>query len=92
MSSELVYKAVCVLFVVVGIVLMIVGFGHARDAKESLRWPTVPGKVTVSEMEIKRTKSATANVWHYDYRPKISFEYSVDGASYTSNRVAIVGA
>lgn len=79
------------IFIIVGLILTIIGKNSVGTAKASLEWPTAQGQIVTSEMDMRREKSGGSTARHYQYRPNILYEYSVDGARYTSKKVAVVG-
>ena len=63
--------------------LVLGGFGMYRYnmGRESGSWPVVQGKITYARPEPRRVKSRT------QYHPGVRYTYTVNGRSYTGNRI-----
>ncbi len=92
--SVLVKKTVVGLgIVILGLGFLNFGVGQLTKGKESTNWPTVSGNVTKCDLE-ERTiteKSGTEKRTTTYEIVNISYGYSVEGTSYTSNRVSFGG-
>ena len=74
-----------------GLVLLIIGAGLAlilsrtvlRDGQASESWPTTTGTITTSELRTQRSGDG------YTYSPRVVYEYSVAGETYTSGRITV---
>ncbi len=92
--SVLVKKTVVGLgIVILGLGFLNFGIGQLTKGKESTSWPTVSGTVKKCEIEKRTgTEGSGSSKREVTYNIAIiSYEYSVEGASYTSNRVAFGG-
>ena len=62
----------------------LVGFFFAiwdsSNAKASLAWPSIQGRITSSRLVAVKGKSTS-------YEPRVGYEYSVAGQAYTGNRI-----
>lgn len=66
------------------------------DGEQSKQWPTVPGRITASEVERETSRERvrrSTGVNHYrrkiSWIPRISYEYEVDGERFTGRNVYI---
>ncbi|MCP4642013.1 MAG: DUF3592 domain-containing protein [bacterium] len=80
--------------VAIGVASYFGGVHFGRIARESKSWPTVTARITRSEMEESEKARKRNNRTVYDryYKAKIGYEYTVDGQTYTSDRIAVIGA
>lgn len=56
---------------------------NIRNADASLTWPSVKGRVTETRLDASRKPKAKTT----DYTALITYTYSVNGQSYTANRI-----
>lgn len=71
------------IFIFIGVVVAGFGVRAILQARESSRWPSVPGIIQSSSVERSSgTKGGTT------YKPKIKYTYSVAGTEYTGNLIA----
>ncbi|MBS0009949.1 MAG: DUF3592 domain-containing protein, partial [Bacteroidales bacterium] len=72
------------LFIVIGgFVFFMWGLPPMQYAAASKAWPSVPGKITRSEVETYRKDGKT------QYLPDIAYNYTVDGKQYASSKVTV---
>ena len=73
-----------ILFAVVGgITFFVWGLPPLKYSNTSKSWPSVPGTITKSEIDIWRTDGKT------HYQPKIVYAYTVDGKKYSSSKITV---
>lgn len=77
-------------FILLGCVFMFRAVSGRLKSKKAQSWPVVKGRVVSSEVEEDRFRSATGKAT-IAFVPDISYEYQVNGKSYTS-RTVIFGA
>jgi hypothetical protein len=76
-------------FLLVGLVVLGWGLRNLTKAAQSDDWPTAEGQIVSSEVRTSRNSSSGKNGSSGpSYRADISYRYSVNGASYTGDRVA----
>lgn len=76
-------------FVVFGLVTFQWGGELVDEAEASVRWPSVEGIVTASEVSASRyTAPGQARRDETTYRPDVTYTYQVDGQDYTGHRVS----
>jgi len=73
-----------------GIALIWYSANSKKKAGASQHWPSAPGRITVSDV---RQSSSTDDDGHisYSYYPRVEYEYSAAGQTYTSKQVAFGG-
>jgi len=59
------------------------------DARASLAWPTVTGRVLSARVE-RTVSRSTSGTRDYRYRASVSYRYSVEGESYSGDRVSFL--
>ena len=75
------------MFVVVGAGMAFFGIRDIVRAKGSVNWPTVHGKIVSSSVEILHTRTGTSGKRSSTIYARLFYTFSVDGKSYTGNRV-----
>lgn len=60
-------------------------FRDRRRARAALAWPAAGGRIVESRVEEKRLPGDRPNV---RFAPRITYEYTVDGHTYRSDRIA----
>ncbi|MDT8400757.1 MAG: DUF3592 domain-containing protein [Bacteroidales bacterium] len=72
------------LFIIIGgFVFFMWGLPPMQYANASKNWPSVPGKITRSEVETYRKDGKT------QYLPDIAYTYTVEGKTYNSSKVTV---
>ena len=71
------------IFILVGGGIMYAGVTNLRNASASKNWPTVPGKVVVSELNRSRSDKGSTT-----YSATVVYDYNVDGTTYSAKRVS----
>ncbi|MDP3450292.1 MAG: DUF3592 domain-containing protein [Anaerolineaceae bacterium] len=74
-------------FVIFGIVLLIVWITAKNKAEASQKWPTVPGLILSSRVDIHTSTDSDGNT-STSYKPVVIYSYSIMGQEYTANRIA----
>ena len=73
-----------IIFAIVGgAIFFLFALPPLQYSSTSKSWPTVPGTITKSEIDIWRSDSKT------HYQPDIVYAYSVDGKKYTSSKITV---
>ena len=69
------------------------GFDQRTKAKESVNWPSITGKILNSEVEKRTSTTGTGSSRKTSttYVAVIKYEYTLDGTTYTSDRIAFGG-
>jgi hypothetical protein len=78
-------------YVLVFGVVMYVGIQQALEMGDSREWPTTEGVITESRI-VSSHETSTEKGWHgsrYEYEVRVQYSYSVDGVSYSGNRLRI---
>jgi len=70
----------------VGVLFMYKAVSGRLKSNKAKSWPTVPGRVLTSEVIEDRFRNATGKA-SIAYVPDVTFEYNVNGTSYTSKNV-----
>lgn len=73
------------ILIIIGIVVIPALYFIRKESIESKNWPMTKGKI----IEAKLDYSTTATKLTFCYEPKISYEYNVNGISYTSTDIYI---
>ncbi len=71
--------------------LLFTYFQQRRKAGESAGWPATQGKIVLSTVKASTTRHSTdSGMWveRTSYFPKVQYEYSVMGKTYTGGRIA----
>ena len=79
------------LYALVFAALMYVAVQQALEMGDSREWPTAEGVITASRIASSH-QTSTEKGWHakrYEYEVRVQYSYSVDGVSYTGNRLRI---
>ena len=74
------------IFLVVGIGVSILGVQTTQKSIASDNWPQTQGTIITSDIETHKTH--TKHGYSYTYGPEIVYTYSVNGQSYTANKVS----
>ena len=73
-----------IIFAIVGgAIFFLFALPPLQYSSTSKSWPTVPGTITKSEIDIWRSDSKT------HYQPDIVYAYSVNGKKYTSSKITV---
>ncbi len=75
-------------FALIGAIVLLFGMRHFGHARASLDWPVADAVITASEV----VRSRSSNDSGPTYRPEVSYDYSVDGASLSGDRISFGGA
>lgn len=73
------------IFFIVGAIVLMWGIASSRSALLSVRWPSVPGTVTVSTIKSSRSSKGGTT-----YGANIHYTYSVSAKNYVGTRVTFV--
>lgn len=76
------------LFVIAGTFAAYLGSKEIRLAHESSDWPRAEGKIIESDVERERGRKQTSSTRRTTYHARIYYEFKVDGAFYSGDRVA----
>ncbi len=71
-----------IVFLIVGIGTLVLGFSWYNNAKETEKWPTVEGVVVSATVNTHESDGSTM------YKPVITYKYSVNGKEYTSPKLS----
>ena len=65
-------------------------FQQRREAEESAGWPATQGTIVLSTVKVSTTRHEDDDeIWEeISYFPKVQYEYSVMGKTYTGGRIA----
>jgi hypothetical protein len=74
-------------FVVFGLILVIISITSKRRAKAAQAWPTIPGAVLASRVDIHTTTDSEGHT-STTYRPMVDYQYSIMGQEYRASRIA----
>lgn len=69
-------------FLGVGLYFFVSAVAGLFTARESVRWPSVEGRVVESKLEVWRDSGGSRQ-----YRPRVSYRYRVGGRAYSSERI-----
>jgi Protein of unknown function (DUF3592) len=78
------------LFFAIGLLLLYVAIRARRRAKAAMAWPSVPGRIVESRVESYQTTNDQEK-WVTAYRPRIAYQYAVNGAPYQSHKIDVGG-
>lgn len=70
------------IFFIIGAIVLMWGIASSRTALISARWPSVPGSVTASSLDISSSSKGSTI-----YNANIHYTYSVGAQNYTGTRV-----
>lgn len=77
-----------VMFGLIGIAAIILGYSTGKEGKATLSWLPVNGVVLSSDISSKRVRKTTGNKgYKTEKRFNISYEYEVKGKKYTSYKL-----
>ena len=71
------------IFILVGGGILFAGVTNLRNASGSKSWPTVPGKVMISELDRHRSDKGSTT-----YSATVVYDYRVEGTTYSAKRVS----
>ncbi len=71
------------IFILMGGGIMYAGITNLRNASASKNWPTVPGKVVVSEVDRHRSDKGSST-----YSANVVYDYKVESTTYSAKRVS----
>lgn len=69
-------------FVLIGVAILFFAGRSYHLAQQAAHWPTTPGEITQSDFIVSTDEDGSS------YRTKVSYDYSVNGRTYTADRVA----
>lgn len=76
--------------VLVGILAVVFGYGHTRDAKASESWPLVQGIVAESYEDVQTSTHSSGSgrsTTMTSYVPTVRYNYQVDGQAYSNDLI-----
>ncbi|MCH8474337.1 MAG: DUF3592 domain-containing protein [Opitutales bacterium] len=73
-------------FFLPGVVILFFGLRALQESRESLNWPSVEGQVLSSKIVESRSSSSSGGS-STSYRADVTYRYTVDGSSYTGDRI-----
>ena len=88
-------SALLLVFVAIGCVPLYLGIQGIREAHESVSWPTVPGRITKSQMSVSthevrnRDRMQDRRVSN-SYSASIVYEFELDGLTRLGSRISVV--
>ena len=85
MNQDFLWPCVCIF---VGLCLLVFGIVTRKKLKASESWPKTTGVVLESIIEPGWARAGGSRI--YVVRPKVVYEYYVDGKRYTSSQLALV--
>jgi hypothetical protein len=85
MNQDFLWPCVCM---IVGFCLLVFGIVIQKKLKASESWPKTTGIVLESIIEPGWARSGSSRI--YVVRPKVIYEYHVDGKKYASSQLALV--
>ena len=74
-------------FVVFGLVFIIISITSRKRAKAALTWPTIPGVVLASRVDI-HTSTDSDGHRTTTYKPVVDYQYTIMGQEYRASRIA----
>lgn len=77
-------------FCFAGLAMMIYGIVTWFTARDSESWPSVEGTMTVSEVESHTSSGGRNQPSRTTYRPRVAYEYVVDGRTYAGQHFEFV--
>ncbi|MDA1166460.1 MAG: DUF3592 domain-containing protein [Planctomycetota bacterium] len=86
-------SALLLVFIGIGCIPLTWAVQGMREAGASLTWPTVPGKITKSQVGVTTTRNRQSTNYDRvsrDYSAEIEYEFEAEGATYHGSRVAVV--
>jgi hypothetical protein len=85
MNQDFLWPCVCIF---VGLCLSVFGIVIWKKLKASESWPKTTGVILESTIEPGWARAGSSRI--YVVRPKVIYEYHVDGKRYTSSQLALV--
>jgi Protein of unknown function (DUF3592) len=94
-TLKIVLSIVCLALVAGGCVLGVIAYRAIAEAKQSLDWPTVPGRVVRSgvDVSVHRDRTHDSDRRHREtrsYSAAIEYEFEVDGTVWRGTRIAVM--
>ncbi|MFO0819399.1 MAG: DUF3592 domain-containing protein [Pirellulales bacterium] len=87
-------SVVCVVFFTIGAAFGYYAYLGIREARESLQWPTTPGRITQSGVDVSISREHENDSRRRretrSYSAHVAYEYTVEGKTYTGERIAVV--
>lgn len=83
-----------IVFIVVGGIALALGIVQYKNGEDTKSWTATTAQVTSTDIEQNTTTHRDSNGRRSEsttYKPVVRYEYSVDGTTYTSDRVKIGG-
>ena len=82
------------IFFLVGLGMSFLGYRLIRKARESANWPSTPGTIESSTVDVERERERDSEGdVHYEtkYIPNIVYQYQVNGMDYAGDRISFSG-
>lgn len=76
-----------IVFCLVGILFIIVGFIQRRRTEDAQKWPDAPGVILSTEIREYQAEETRPGKPFLKYEPVVHYQYQVDGVEYTGNRM-----
>ena len=74
-------------FVVFGLIFVIISITSRKRAKAAQTWPTIPGVVLSSHVEVNSSTDSDGSS-STTYKPVVAYRYEIMGLEYTGDRIA----
>jgi hypothetical protein len=74
-------------FVVFGLIFIIISITARKRAKAAQTWPTTPGVVLSSHVDIHTSRDSDGDR-NTTYKPVVAYRYEIMGLEYTGDRIA----
>lgn len=90
MILKLILYVFGVLGVLIGVLAVVFGYGHTRDAKASESWPSVQGVVVESFEDVQTSTHSSGSgrsSTMTSYVPIVKYTYAVDDENYTNDLI-----
>jgi len=80
------------LFALSSLFFLYIGYTQVADGIRSNYWPTVPGRVLSSEVDVSRTGSSSAgsSIGSNSYTPTVRYSYEVEGQPYEAEKLQFI--
>lgn len=82
MGTKMIWFGIAGIFFIVGLIVLLIGWGDIRQAQASLNWQSVAGVIVSSDLEVRSDEQGSTL-----YGANIRYTYSLNGQEYTGNRV-----
>jgi len=77
-------------FLILGLIFIALILQGSFKSAESENWPSIEGTILSSEISTRNELNSDTHTRDYYYMSKVSYNYTLDGAVYTSTMISVI--